>query len=89
MFYYIGIIIDTFSMLRDQENEKIKDIRQICFICGQNQEVFDRKVNLKGGFVSHINVFKFNFGFRIINFMIKIERSQQMELHFLYFIFEK
>ena len=57
MFYYIGIIIDTFSMLRDQENEKIKDIRQICFICGQNKEVFDRKVNLKGGFVSHINVF--------------------------------
>lgn len=60
-------------MLRDQDNEKIKDIRQICFICGHNKfffiyfkiysfckrELFDRKINLKGGFITHINV-KFN-----------------------------
>jgi hypothetical protein len=29
-----GIIIDTFGALRDQENEKVKDIRDKCFICG-------------------------------------------------------
>ena len=51
-----GIIIDTFGLLRDKENEKIKDIQQICFICGLNREIFDRKSDLKGGFQNHIKV---------------------------------
>lgn len=76
-------------MLRDQDNEKIKDIRQICFICGHNKfvyfliyvdfiffyskrELFDRKINLKGGFITHINVKTYII---IILKVINIERS--------------
>jgi inositol 1,4,5-triphosphate receptor type 1/inositol 1,4,5-triphosphate receptor type 3 len=29
-----GIIIDTFGSLREKEGEKIKDIEEKCFICG-------------------------------------------------------
>lgn len=34
---YIGLIIDTFGSLRDEEQEFQYDITNICFICG-----FDR-----------------------------------------------
>lgn len=29
-----GIIIDTFKILREKENEKLQDILNKCFICG-------------------------------------------------------
>lgn len=51
-----GIIIDTFGVLRDNENAKLKDMERICFICGQNKEIFERQVDLKKGFSRHILV---------------------------------
>ena len=32
--FILGIIIDTFSKLRTEENEKNKDINDKCFMCG-------------------------------------------------------
>lgn len=49
-----GIIIDTFRMLRDNENDKLKDMEGICFMCGLKKEIFERQVDLKKGFSMHI-----------------------------------
>ena len=63
-----GIIIDAFGVLRDQENEKKKDIETICFICGKDKEIFERQVDLKKGFAMHIQVILslFRHNYRII-----------------------
>jgi len=37
-----GIIIDTFSSLRQNEMEKQSDIQEKCFICGNLKTEFDR-----------------------------------------------
>lgn len=57
-----GIIIDTFGLLRDNENAKMRDMERICFICGLNKEIFERQVDLKKGFSMHITVFLVGFG---------------------------
>ncbi|EGR27978.1 hypothetical protein IMG5_185610 [Ichthyophthirius multifiliis] len=49
---FSGIIIDKFSQLRSEELEKIMDIQEMCFICGNTRELFDRKSDQ--GFVQHI-----------------------------------
>jgi len=38
-----GIIIDTFSELREEKNEKLDDTTGRCFICGIDKNVFDSK----------------------------------------------
>jgi len=48
-----GIIIDTFGSLREEYNEKLNDMRSVCFICGLEAEVFEKysegfKVHIKG-----------------------------------------
>lgn len=45
-----GIIIDTFSTLRDAAREKREDMNGVCFICGIDRETFDRNGN---GFAAH------------------------------------
>lgn len=37
---FAGIIIDTFGSLREDENEKNIDIKEHCFICGNEKYVF-------------------------------------------------
>jgi hypothetical protein len=39
-----GIILDSFSELRDQRNEKLMDIRTQCYICGHSRS----EINLRG-----------------------------------------
>ena len=46
-----GIIVDTFSQLRNEKSEQEKDMKNICFICGLENYVFDRKGN---GFKNHV-----------------------------------
>jgi hypothetical protein len=36
-----GLIIDTFSTLREEKKERQRDIAQICFICGVEKSQFD------------------------------------------------
>ncbi len=50
-----GIIIDTFASLRETEKEKNSDIQEICFICGNRKETFEKKSE-KGGFLKHIKL---------------------------------
>lgn len=56
-----GIIIDTFKALKNKMQEKNKDEKKICFICGISREKLDKGAN---GFFQHIKVgiiiFKFN-----------------------------
>jgi len=49
-----GIIIDTFGLLREMEEEKNKDIQEKCFICGLSKEVFDRQAEIGYDFNKHI-----------------------------------
>ncbi|EGR27735.1 MIR domain protein [Ichthyophthirius multifiliis] len=64
-----GIIIDTFSNLREQENEKKEDIEGKCFVCGFKQELFDKKAlnSIRGGFQYHIktNHYMWNYVYYI------------------------
>ncbi|CAD8068825.1 unnamed protein product [Paramecium sonneborni] len=54
-----GIIIDTFGSLREEESDKIRDIEDKCFICGNLKTIFDRlsdTSSMGGGFDHHIKV---------------------------------
>jgi len=48
-----GIIIDTFAVLREEDEHNLKDINNICFICGDNRNNLDKK-DPKKGFVYHV-----------------------------------
>merc|ERR1719502_287346 len=47
-----GIIIDTFSAMREMTESKISDMKTICFMCGNDRPMLDRN---GGGFDNHIN----------------------------------
>ena len=51
-----GIIIDTFSSMRVDKLERVRDTLEICFICGINKQVFDRASDEPEGFKTHIKV---------------------------------
>lgn len=52
-----GIIIDKFGSLRIGDKAKNNDIKDYCFICGNNREKFERQVDKSHqGFNSHIKV---------------------------------
>jgi hypothetical protein len=51
-----GIIIDTFSSLRADKNERLVDTEEVCFICGIDKQVFDRASDEPDGFKTHIKV---------------------------------
>jgi hypothetical protein len=38
-----GIIVDTFSELRDERNEREFDMNNVCFICGKSRSVIELK----------------------------------------------
>ncbi|CAD8210359.1 unnamed protein product [Paramecium octaurelia] len=48
---FSGIIIDTFSSLREKQMQRDQDIQETCFICGFSRELFDRKS--EAGFKLH------------------------------------
>jgi len=47
-----GIIIDTFAGLRDEKATMEDDMRNVCFICGQDRQSIDK--DSEEGFVHHI-----------------------------------
>jgi hypothetical protein len=47
-----GLIIDTFSTLREEKKERQRDIAQICFICGVDKSQFD--LTIGGDFHHHV-----------------------------------
>lgn len=53
-----GIIIDTFGSLREEENDKNRDIEDKCFICGNLKTIFDKQSENAsgGGFAHHIKM---------------------------------
>ena len=40
-----GIIIDTFSSLREEKEKRDYDTKNICFICGQDKDTFERNAD--------------------------------------------
>lgn len=50
-----GIIIDTFAELRQEEEEKKKDMENYCFICGLNRRDMDRQGGRKQDYNFHIS----------------------------------
>ncbi|KAL4438749.1 hypothetical protein ABPG74_013422 [Tetrahymena malaccensis] len=49
---FSGLIICTFKQLRDTQMQKHIDVNEMCFICGNSRELFDRKSDQ--GFQQHI-----------------------------------
>lgn len=52
---FAGIIIDKFSALRAEEGDRMEDINEVCFICGETKEIFER-YNIPGGFEVHVGL---------------------------------
>jgi hypothetical protein len=50
----LGIIIDTFTKLREDEMEKFFDMENKCFICGRLRYEFDKLLDLRSRYPSHI-----------------------------------
>eukprot|EP00828_Plagiopyla_frontata_P009464 TRINITY_DN14881_c0_g1_i1.p3 TRINITY_DN14881_c0_g1~~TRINITY_DN14881_c0_g1_i1.p3 ORF type:complete len:201 (+),score=38.73 TRINITY_DN14881_c0_g1_i1:803-1405(+) len=50
-----GIIIDTFAVLREEEEKKKNDFENYCFICGIDRDTLDKKSDNKKGFQYHIS----------------------------------
>eukprot|EP01017_Pseudomicrothorax_dubius_P003467 TRINITY_DN10501_c0_g1_i8.p1 TRINITY_DN10501_c0_g1~~TRINITY_DN10501_c0_g1_i8.p1 ORF type:complete len:253 (-),score=67.27 TRINITY_DN10501_c0_g1_i8:123-881(-) len=73
---FAGIIIDTFGYLREKENEKMRDIKDVCFICGNNRETFDKK-SAKIGFLAHTqiehNIWNYVFFIAYLNHKKKLD----------------
>jgi hypothetical protein len=51
-----GIIIDTFSSMRVDKLERVRDTLELCFICGIHKQTFDRASDEPEGFKTHIKV---------------------------------
>ena len=51
-----GIIIDTFAVLREEEEQKKNDMYNNCFICSFDRDTLDKKSDTKKGFLFHIYV---------------------------------
>lgn len=49
-----GIIIDTFSVLREESEVRQKDIDGYCLICGIDRGTIDKKAKNKKGFKFHV-----------------------------------
>ena len=47
-----GIIVITFSELRDLKAKNDEDMHNVCYICNYPRMIFDK--NCEGGFVRHI-----------------------------------
>ena len=47
---FVGIIIDTFAVLREEEEKKKNDFENYCFICGIDRDTLDKKSDNKKGF---------------------------------------
>lgn len=48
-----GIIIDTFSELRQKKMDRLADTHEVCFICGNTKLDFDRNSEEPNGFSNH------------------------------------
>lgn len=48
--FFKGIIIDTFTQLREEHENKEKDKKEKCFICGENLDILEKQ---PGGFNHH------------------------------------
>jgi len=51
-----GILIDKFSEMKDEEKDKKEDRENLCFICGEEKEIFEKQDPEKG-FEHHWRVF--------------------------------
>jgi len=54
MSLVLGIIIDTFGELRDEEKKFVYDIENVCFVCGWDRETLEKYSEGKNGFRNHI-----------------------------------
>ena len=65
----MGIIVDTFSELREEKIERLRDTTETCFICGFDKQVFDRDKESEG---FNVHVKKEHCMWNYIYFMIYI-----------------
>jgi hypothetical protein len=49
-----GIIINTFGTLREELNEYLEDLENLCFICGFDKETIEKSSKNQKGFKYHI-----------------------------------
>lgn len=70
-----GIIIDTFSELRQEKLERVDKTLNFCFICGKTKLEFDRASTEPHGFVRHIR--QEHYMWNYLRFMIFLWEQDQ------------
>jgi hypothetical protein len=68
-----GIVIDTFSSLRAEKNERAANTTAFCFICSIPRQIFDRNSDVPDGFKNHI----------------KHDHNMWSYLYFIFFLWEQ
>jgi len=49
-----GLIVDTFSSLRKEQEDSDEDDKTVCFICGLERETIEKYYTGKDGFEKHL-----------------------------------
>lgn len=73
-----GIIIDTFGSLREEADQLKKDVKNFCFICGQDRESLDKLRIGKSGFTEHIK--KEHYMWNYLFYIAYIKDKSETEL---------
>lgn len=72
-----GIIIDTFAQLRDKKTEMEEDMKNVCFICNIERQIFER--DTEEGFEFHClmdhDIWQY------LNFIIHLKSINQTDLN--------
>lgn len=64
-----GVIIDTFTSLTEQLQNREYDKTQFCFICGLSRDILEKNFKTNKGFVNHIKVLRKNL-FLLFNLLV-------------------
>lgn len=72
-----GIIIDTFAQLRDEKTQTEEDMKNICFICNLDRQVFER--DTVEGFEYHTN--NDHDVWQYLNFIIHLKSIDSTDLN--------
>jgi inositol 1,4,5-triphosphate receptor type 3 len=79
-----GIIIDTFSSIRERETENHKDQISKCFICAYERGTIDQKI--PEGFSIHVK--KEHYMWNYIFYLVFLEKKGNFFIYYLCFIFK-
>ena len=72
-----GLIVDTFSTIRNNFEKFNYDLNNVCFICGMNREEIEKIYRGKNGFNEHLQDHNLSYYFCFL-FYLKEKNPQEL-----------